>query len=273
MFDYKLGNGHKFYFWGDPWAHNAAIEDLFPNASVRNSDIPKNAKISALWRTNRWRIPDAVDATSEALRQFVVDNFRLNEHEDQITWKLTSSGVYTVSSAWNCIRSHHPKVPWCKLLWGQMHIPRHSFICWFVMHRRLSTRSRLVKWGIVNDASCCFCGHEEETLNHLFFGCCFTADVWKRVLHACQFSRNPLSLTREVSWFCKKALGKSLLARTRRVAFCATIYFLWQARNEAIFQQAHLDSHVIFAKIKNAVMLRFCTQQQHARTAVFCHWL
>ena len=273
MFEYNLGKGSKFHFWGDPWAHNVAVEDLFPDASVRSTDIPKSTLLSDLWSKNRWRIPDAVDTASESLRQFVIDNFHLTNQEDCITWRLTHNGVYSVSSAWNFIQTHHSKVPWFRILWGQMHIPRHSFICWLAMKKRLATKNRLLKWRLVNDASCCFCGYNEESLNHLFFDCCFTTDVWKKVLFACQINRNPLSFNREVSWFSKKASGKSLLARTRRIAFCATIYYLWQAINESIFQQIVPDSQVVFVKIKNALLLRFCSQQQRARDAVFNFWM
>lgn len=84
IFEYKLGKGNKFHFQGDPQAQNVTAEELFPDASVTNTDIPKSTLLYDLWGKNRWRISDAIDIASEALRQFIIDNFCLNNQEDHL---------------------------------------------------------------------------------------------------------------------------------------------------------------------------------------------
>ncbi|KAE8713050.1 hypothetical protein F3Y22_tig00110220pilonHSYRG00130 [Hibiscus syriacus] len=47
-----------------------------------------------------------------------------------------------------------PVVPWHKLLWFPLHVPKHAIIVWIAILDRLSTRDRLLRMNSVVDPSC-----------------------------------------------------------------------------------------------------------------------
>lgn len=56
-----------------------------------------------------------------------------------------------------------------------------------------------------------------------------------RVLEALNVKWKYLNWRREINWFQKKAMGKTLLAKMRRTALLATVYVIWKTRNSLIF--------------------------------------
>ncbi|XP_074278591.1 uncharacterized protein LOC141602184 [Silene latifolia] len=62
--------------------------------------------------------------------------------------------------------------PWIS---NSLIIPRHKFNIWLIAHRRLLTMDRLVKMEIIQANVCYLCGHDAETIDHLFFQCSFSS--------------------------------------------------------------------------------------------------
>lgn len=78
-----------------------------------------------------------------------------------------------------------------------------------------------------------------------------------RVLRALRVYRMPFCWRREVSWFARKTKGKSLLARMRRTALTASVYYIWMARNCSIFQQKHVNSEMIFQQVREIMIMKY----------------
>ncbi len=69
------------------------------------------------------------------------------------------------------------EVQWWKLVWSQEVIHKHGFIGCLTVRDRLSTKARLMQWGIGGDPSCLFCRNSIEDMDHLFFACPFTKGI------------------------------------------------------------------------------------------------
>ena len=69
------------------------------------------------------------------------------------------------------------EVQWGKLVWSQEVIHKHGYIGCLTMRNRLSTKARLMQWGIDGDPSCLFCRNSIEDMDHLFFACPFTKGI------------------------------------------------------------------------------------------------
>lgn len=69
---------------------------------------------------------------------------------------------------------------WSSLVWFKSHIPRQSFITWLSLHERLKTRAKIVKWGIMQVATCVLCDDKDcvEDGNHIFHSCDFVSTIW-----------------------------------------------------------------------------------------------
>ncbi|XP_050232088.1 uncharacterized protein LOC126680874 [Mercurialis annua] len=204
----------KFSFWFDPWDHGLSLIDRFPLVNIEDSEIGKTALVRDVWRQGRWCFPEAIDDYTQRVWDYVNNNHAIVEDkENDIRWNLEANGKFSIASTWRALSSSRDNVPWFKLIWFNGNVPRHAFIVWLALKRRLLTRDRLVHWRICSTASCVFCQNADESIDHLFFECIFSKTVWERVLLACGISRVIMNWRREVSWFTKKTSGKSLLCR------------------------------------------------------------
>ncbi|VVB04924.1 unnamed protein product [Arabis nemorensis] len=122
-------------------------------------------------------------------------------------------------------------VEWHRLLWFPQAIPRQRFITWLAFRNKLSTGSRMRQWGMTQ--ACPLCGEPNETRDHLYntliqYGTCSARAL------------SPLD---------------SMLSK---LAFQATIYWIWKERNGRCHDQPrrtpmHL-AHVIHKEISNKLL-------------------
>ncbi|KAH0639416.1 hypothetical protein KY285_036002 [Solanum tuberosum] len=95
---------------------------------------------------------------------------------------VANKGEYTIQSGYQWRIGNDSQWPWWRETWNKMNIPKHSFICWIVMHQTLLTRDKPAKMGICQDKECLQCGSRPESINHLFFECKFSNECLKGVL-------------------------------------------------------------------------------------------
>lgn len=122
-------------------------------------------------------------------------------------------------------------INWAKFIWSAPRIPKCSFIVWLVWNRKLYTKDRLFQWGITRENLCSFCNSSVESIE--LRSCKFTEELWKNIFKALCINRDPLPWRREVSWFCRRSKGSSILCKYRKIAFTVTVYMIWIARNES----------------------------------------
>ena len=75
----------------------------------------------------------------------------------------SSLGTPTVSLAWKCLAP-----------------PRAEILVWFVLQGRFNTKERLARLNIIQtgDDSCPLCSGASEIVDHLFFGCLISWNLW-----------------------------------------------------------------------------------------------
>ncbi|KAE8679160.1 Protein TIC 20-v [Hibiscus syriacus] len=80
-------------------------------------------------------------------------------------------GATTVRAIWVTIREKRPLVPWQKIIWFPLHIPKHILISWMALLDILPTKERLHRMRLINDCKCVFCDEPTETRDYLFLQC------------------------------------------------------------------------------------------------------
>ncbi|XP_074291401.1 uncharacterized protein LOC141618191 [Silene latifolia] len=86
----------------------------------------------------------------------------------------TQVGQYTLRQGYQWLKPDGDKVRWYPWMLNSWIIPRHTFLCWLVAQHRLLTQDRLFRMSIIQHNCCFLCGLEEETHEHLFFGCIYS---------------------------------------------------------------------------------------------------
>lgn len=116
--------------------------------------------------------------------------------------------------------------------------PKWIFTLRLAILDRLATKERLARWGVVaTDLLCPFCNQVTESLNHLFFQCCVSGAIWKKLLSWQGIHRNCLSRQEEITWAVKCCGVNSKGAAVYRIVLDADVYQLWIERNAVFFSK------------------------------------
>ncbi|XP_070005903.1 uncharacterized protein LOC142162979 [Nicotiana tabacum] len=130
-----------------------------------------------------------------------------------------------------------PKVSWKSLALVKGIIPRHQFILWLTVHKKLSTVDRLQKWGIKMMQDCVLCNtNAVETLEHLFFCCDYSKHIWSSLLHWLGEKRPVRGWNDEVMWASKRTNNSRVRAGIIGFLFAASIYHIWAERTRRRFR-------------------------------------
>ncbi|XP_026399182.1 uncharacterized protein LOC113295037 [Papaver somniferum] len=102
--------------------------------------------------------------------------------------------------------------------------------------KRIKTRYKLLKWGVIQDASCVFCNAEIETEDHIFHDCMVTSQIWKGIVLKLGFIRNLESRwDGEIKWALTNFSGDNPISMVHKLALNGFIYHAWRERNQRIF--------------------------------------
>lgn len=164
------------------------------------------------------------------------------------------AGKYSVQGAYLQMFEVREEVSWHKIIWFNGCIPKHCFIWWLLMRRRLPVRDRLKKFMNI-DNECSLCRKENETLEHMFLFCDFTKKVWGCISEWLHFEC-PANSAEEWA-FSPHCSSVPRRARDRMaIAAAAVIYQVWQERNMRTFQNKQHSAEQTGNQVKELVRNR-----------------
>ncbi|XP_060203009.1 uncharacterized protein LOC132631448 [Lycium barbarum] len=143
---------------------------------------------------------------------------------------LVSMTSFSIKKMYAALRVDFPKVQWRRMVCNNLGSPKWTFHLTLVAHRSLYTRDRLAKWGMTNDTSCPLCDAADETIEHLFFLCNFSSQLWKKLLTGQHIQRHVMGCNQELYWAIRKAK-----ANTYIMVLVGCVYQDWQDRNLRVF--------------------------------------
>lgn len=139
-------------FWTDIWHTLGRIIDLTGEVGTQKLGIQRNSRICEIVNGNEWSFRQCRDHNLRNLVT-IIKVFPLamtTEAEDVALWKWGEDDFkpcFKASQTWNLIRTHSEVQQWSKIVWFPQGIPRFSFITWLAVKDRLSTGSRMARWG------------------------------------------------------------------------------------------------------------------------------
>ncbi|CAA7017494.1 unnamed protein product [Microthlaspi erraticum] len=119
------------------------------------------------------------------------------------------------------------------------------------------TRDRLLSWGLQTDANCLLCNTGTESRDHLLFECPTSWSVWNIQATRCNLQA-ARGWTDSLNQMQSLSLGK-LGNRLARLAWQASIYWLWHERNERLHRQIFCSVDSINAKIDRQIRNRIAS--------------
>ncbi|GAA0146080.1 reverse transcriptase [Lithospermum erythrorhizon] len=160
------------------------------------------------------------------------------------------AGRFDTGLVYEALRAPHLMFPWMRIIWRPFIPPKFSFTLWLSCRKRLATRDSLSFMNL-DDVSCVFCRHADETLPHLFL-CPFTSAIWSTIRSWLGIRRQMTTLESAIKWIKKEHGGKSIHAKAILLDFCILVHEIWRARNGIAFDQEPTSPEAIIAKVKLA---------------------
>jgi ribonuclease HI len=236
---WRIGDGKSVSIWSDKWIPRPTMFSVISPCKV----LPATAKVGDLIHG------DPPDWNKNLIQSIFVDedadlicNLPLSRYNqpDRLIWQATSSGEFTVRSAYHfeierlerqkgeCSNSGRFLNLW-KILWGLLVPNSTKVFLWRACNDILPTKENLKKRGVIDDDLCRFCGFAPETVVHILWACPSSQDVWgscgrgiqKRSSNAVDFKRLVEDMNDILS---KEDLG----------LFAVTAKGIWKRRNTCV---------------------------------------
>ncbi|XP_060182870.1 uncharacterized protein LOC132612794 [Lycium barbarum] len=104
-----------------------------------------------------------------------------SEEKDKTWWMASTTGYFTVGSAWNLLRKKAQTSAHFSKLWFKGVPFKISFFLWILWKFKITVDDVLKKMNIniVSRCRCCLNPHQEETVQHLFLIGEFAAETWQ----------------------------------------------------------------------------------------------
>ncbi|KAL6279433.1 hypothetical protein ACE6H2_016314 [Prunus campanulata] len=127
----------------------------------------------------------------ETIRCIISLPIGISSLPDRWIWPWTSNGEYSVKFGYHITHSmansrivgppqtsHVVSTQVWKGLWKLKSLPKIKFFCWRILSNAIATKLNLFKRKISQSSMCPVCENNEESVEHLFLLCPWTAAVW-----------------------------------------------------------------------------------------------
>ncbi|XP_057787780.1 uncharacterized protein LOC131005012 [Salvia miltiorrhiza] len=181
--------------------------------------------------------------------------------EDGWRWTASNNSVFTVKSAYNKIREFAVSTPQGAVgidlleMWKAPAPFKVKTTAWRVLKGRLATCENLIRRQViisVPDSECVLCKEQTETMEHLFFKCQKSDEIWWNLLQWLGFE-SALPVKAKENFLAFSNLGKKTDSALLIAVWLCTIWSIWNGRNNCRFNQGTWNKEKLTAEIKSRV--------------------
>lgn len=255
-FQFEPGDGTDIKFWKDPWTKFGKLINFIGTTGPRLTGIHLDASVADVWRDGCWQIQSARTNEMEELLIHLT-TITLTDRPSSPIW-ITDGRIqrrFSSSYVYHSLLPQTPDVPWFPLIWNKRGIPKHQTLAWLMLLNRSPTRDRLLSWGLQTDPHCLLCDQGNESRDHLFFDCSFSATIWNHFSLTLGLSPS-LTAWNDVARSLLSQSGNRNLSYLSITAWQATIYSLWWERNDRLHRGIRRSPGLLIKKISSTIKNR-----------------
>ncbi|GJT66456.1 RNA-directed DNA polymerase, eukaryota [Tanacetum coccineum] len=183
---YKMGDGSLIRFWIDTWTGNLPLRDRFTrlfHLENYKECLIQDRTSNGPWSWD-WIRPISLgrSLSDYTCMLDVIGPVEVGEDRDSCSWSLSNDGSFTINSLRrhldDCLLPSLAKnTRWCKI------IPRKvNIFMWRLSLDKLPRHFNLSSRGLdIQSILCPICNKQVETLNHIFFSCETTFNIWRLI--------------------------------------------------------------------------------------------
>ena len=131
-------------------------------------------------------------------------------------------------------------------VWKIRVIPRIQNFIWRALSNAIATKAGLYKRRRATSEICPICETQNETIEHLFFECCWTKWVW----FGCPLGVriDALHTNNFVAWWLQITTGTNALSSNDLPLICHILWNIWKQRNEWVFNHFPPDPYIVIQR-------------------------
>ncbi|XP_019193842.1 PREDICTED: uncharacterized protein LOC109187900 [Ipomoea nil] len=154
---------------------------------------------------------------------------------DLVEWTegLEHFGVY------EAIRPHNPSNFAMRFIWKRFIPLKFAFTTWLCLHGRLPIKNAINFIDI--DKKCSLCEVAMENINHLFFTCTFSKQVWENLSKWVGITRNTFLINGAIKRNHRDSRGTRPRSKMCVLAIMASVFHLWRTRNALYYDNVAAD--------------------------------
>ncbi|XP_027172427.1 uncharacterized protein LOC113772083 [Coffea eugenioides] len=249
-----LSNGSAS-FWHDDWLGQGPL--------CRQVDSFQEYAVSDFVEHGRWNVQRLCSVLpSWWVGQILRVEPPAETHSDRMVWSPSTSGDFSLSSAYQSARGVGNRSCLYSSLWGQELPSNVSFFMLRLLGARLPVMDRLQKLGVVGPSRCFCCSFPcQESLDHIFC----TGEVPRQIWESFEvvvggFGVSSTIRHKVIGWWLKPTRNPFLqfLFRVLPSLIC---WHLWKMRNKVVFEGQRLPvaivSDRIFCDLRDLFQIRF----------------
>ncbi|XP_022019087.1 uncharacterized protein LOC110919116 [Helianthus annuus] len=236
-----LGTGNTISAWYDTWCQLGPLSSMLSPRVITNAGFRLDAMVSDVYRNGAWVWPAAWRDLFPVLNQLDHTHPCPNKL-DHLYWKHGDELMeHSSFSVWNSMRTSQQEVDWTTIVWFPQCIPRHAFLVWLIMRRKLLTQDKILNWGLdrrknMNMMCCLLCYADVDSHDHLFFECNLSAQVWSLIRTKVGMDTIEPKWMSIVNWLMARQRSKTAEDFVARLLVGAAAYTIWQERNARLFK-------------------------------------
>ncbi|XP_022031634.1 uncharacterized protein LOC110932618 [Helianthus annuus] len=222
------------------------------NGSVLPPNIPVMKSISGIWK-------DIGSVSSSLAKVGISFNDFLIRDGASWKWRSAPNGNFAVKQVRFDIESFYEGVGINQLVfnWNSWAPSKANYLLWRGMLGKVASRVGLSRRGVhLTDVSCPRCGLQDEDSDHIFVTCLWARSIWWNMLvwMRINFPADIISLEEFVSYLHNQPGGK----RWKKIVYTvtlATVWRIWKARNEKVFEDRFIPVQTSVELIKEDAFL------------------
>ncbi|GJS68511.1 reverse transcriptase zinc-binding domain-containing protein [Tanacetum coccineum] len=178
--------------------------------------------------------------------------------KDVIKWRKKDGSLcnFSVNQTYRELISDEDDVEWWKVVWFSQNIPKYAFIVWLAVQNKLTTQDKIKQWGSYDVMCCALCRKDSDAHSHLFFECEYSKEFWGKVLEKMGVFGSTYKWNDIVAEMSRKFNRNSIKCIIRRLCFAASVYLVWQERNNRIFRDEIRSTEELFKVLIDIVRMR-----------------
>lgn len=159
-------------FWTSNWMGSGSLRDS--SLGLQNPNLTLAVAFSGGgWQQHLFQM----DVSDAELQQILAHNFDFLTASDFLVWKATSSGIFSISSAYEGLRATQALKPFMVNVWSK-HIPlKVSVFFWRLFNGWLPLYDILQRMGFAIVSKCPHCC-QSDSVHHAFVTCSVSQQLW-----------------------------------------------------------------------------------------------